>query len=254
MRTTTRNAGDSREIVQNLQKRYLNCFRCLLQQYYRYRGCCGIVLGSINVLLFLFIITGLWKLGNNWHNPVDGWLQCSTKVEQWRGCTRDSNLSKVSHTGFDSCRHPCRTTVSQTDCLRSKWESLHLSNTSEKHPPNTEQTIQTKIFETPAEPNTYDNPLGLQDLPRSEWDAHVDPTKESVQTTAKRNLKSPAIEQPQNLTDRSHNFLCPPKGRCGHYCCTSAFYCDDLTVVIRFFPESLSFPQFPSWWTSDVRV
>ena len=27
------------------------------------------------------------------------------KVEQWRGSTRDSNLSKVSHTGFDSCRH-----------------------------------------------------------------------------------------------------------------------------------------------------
>ena len=43
----------------------------------------------------------------------------------------------------------------------------YCSNTSEKHPPNTEQTIQTKIFETP-EPNTYDNPLGLQDLPRSE--------------------------------------------------------------------------------------
>ena len=33
------------------------------------------------------------------------------------------------------------------------------------------------------EPNTYDNPLGLQDLPRSKSDAHVDPTKESVQTT-----------------------------------------------------------------------
>ena len=75
----------------------------------------------------------------------------------------------------------CRTNSSQTD-----WEAngsrSHLSNTSKKHPQNTEQTIQTKIFKTP-EPNTYDNPLGLQDLPRSEWDTHIDPTKESVQTT-----------------------------------------------------------------------
>ena len=78
---------------------------------------------------------------------------------------------------------PCRTISSRTD---SGWEAngsrSHLSNTSEKHSQNTEQTIQTKIFETP-EPNTYDNPLGLQDLPRSVSDAHVDPMKESVQTT-----------------------------------------------------------------------
>ena len=98
----------------------------------------------------------------------------------------------------------CRTNSSRTD-----WEAngsrSYLSNTSEKHPQNTEQTIQTKIFETP-EPNTYDNLLGLQDLPRSKWDAHVDPTKESVQTT-KETWKSPAIEQPQNLIDRSHNFV-----------------------------------------------
>ena len=66
----------------------------------------------------------------------------------------------------------CCTNLSRTD-----WEANgsppHLSNTSEKHPQNTEQTIKTKIFETPAEPNTYDNLLGLQDLPRSKSDAHI---------------------------------------------------------------------------------
>ena len=31
--------------------------------------------------------------------------------------------------------------------------------------------------------NAYDNSLGLQDLPRSKSDAHIDPTKESVQMT-----------------------------------------------------------------------
>ena len=30
--------------------------------------------------------------------------------------------------------------------------------------------------------------------------------------------------------------------------------CDNLTVVIRFFPELLSFPQFPPLRTTDVRV
>ena len=30
--------------------------------------------------------------------------------------------------------------------------------------------------------------------------------------------------------------------------------CNNLAVVIRFFPELLSFPQFPPWRTPDVRV
>ena len=30
--------------------------------------------------------------------------------------------------------------------------------------------------------------------------------------------------------------------------------CDNLTVVIRFFPESLSLPQFPPLRTTDVQV
>ena len=30
--------------------------------------------------------------------------------------------------------------------------------------------------------------------------------------------------------------------------------CDNPMVGIRFFPESLSFPQFPPLWTTDVRV
>ena len=98
-----------------------------------------------------------------------------------RGCTVNPNYPNRSDMPVCPCTVHSRVhVVVQHESGAVTVDAL--SNTSEKHPQNTRQTIQTKIFETP-EPNTYDNPLGLQDLPRSESDAHVDPTKESVQTT-----------------------------------------------------------------------
>ena len=69
---------------------------------------------------------------------------------------------------------------------------------------NTNPSIRRELLKSP-EPNICDKLVLHNLVSKIEPDAHVEPTKELVQTT-KRNLKSPAIELPKLATNRSHNF------------------------------------------------